>query len=336
MTTPRLAPGRRALAALVVLGAGCTVFDGLSVPPPAEMHPSYLSIDRGAAACSLVFRCPTLGEAIARSIGVPASGASFSTCVDWISGRLPPDRFGIDVQASLLACVGDAPDCPAALACTFVEPLAPGDARCAGIAGDHCPSAEMLLDCTNGIAERCISPHFGPGSECRLGLGSEGRCALAGCLPMTAGPPRCTSGVYVHCDPASNLRVAKDCAAVGLRCAEGAEGADAQCATADGIFPCDEPGTTQCAPDGERVRVCDGAFASEFDCAALGEACLAEGKSARCGRTSESCSPLGPTADVCQGSVISLCVDGETRPFDCASLGLACVPGDGARSGHCG
>jgi len=335
MTTLRLAPWRRSLAALATFGAGCTVFDGLSVPPP-DAHSTYLPLDRGAAACSLIFRCPSLGEAIARSIGVPTSETSFSTCVDWLSGKLSPNRFGIDVQASVLACVGGAQDCPAALGCVFVEPLAPDDARCAGLMGDHCPSAEMLVDCTNGVAERCTTPHFGPGSECRLGLGNEGQCALAGCLPMTAGPPRCTSGVYVHCDPTSNLRVAKDCAAVGLQCTEGAEGADAQCSTADGIFPCDVPGTTGCAPEGDRVRACDGAFESEFDCSALGERCIVEGAGARCGRSKEACSPLDPPSDGCKGSVISLCVDGEARAFDCASLGLACVPGDGARSGFCG
>jgi hypothetical protein len=337
MMTLRLAPWRRSFAALAALGAGCTIFDGIPNIPVNNAHPSYLPLDQGVAACSLVFRCPPLGEAIARSIGVPASETSFSTCVDWLSGRLPPNRFGIDVQVAVLACVGNAPDCQAALACAFVEPLAPNDARCSDLTGDHCPSTESLVGCTNGIAEHCTTAHFGPGSECRLGLGNEGRCALSGCLPLTAGPPRCTSGVFVHCDPASNLRVAKNCAAVGLQCTEGAEGADAQCSTADGIFPCDVPGKTECAPEGDRVRACDGSFESEFDCGALGEACTADGTgAARCGRAEEACSPRDPSSNACHGSVISLCVDGEARSFDCASLGLACIPGDGARSGFCG
>ena len=66
----------------------------------------------------------------------------------------------------------------------------------------------------------------------------------------------------MRCDPATNLRVAKNCNTVGLTCPEGAEGADAQCATIDGIFPCDEPGATVCAPEGDRVRACDGSLAS--------------------------------------------------------------------------
>ena len=325
-----------ALAAFVLVPLACTTFDGLEVPPAPEASPGYLALSDGARACSLAARCPLLPEAIARSVGVPASDARFSTCLTWLSGPLPPNRFGLEDQARLLSCVARAPGCAEALACASVEPLAPGDARCAGILGDQCAADGSLVDCESGRVERCVSAYWGAGSECRLGLAGEGRCALIGCLPASAPPPRCTSGVYVRCDAATNLRVATNCRTVGLTCPEGAEGADALCGTADGVFPCDDPGSSSCAPDGERVRVCDGSLASEFDCAAMGGACALEGGGARCARKGEACSPLDPGIDTCLGTELSVCVAGERRTVDCAQMGLSCLPGDGTRSGRCG
>jgi len=152
----------------------------------------------------------------------------------------------------------------------------------------------------------------------------------------SAPPPRCTSGVYVRCDPATNLRVAQDCNTVGLTCPEGAEGADAQCATEDGVFPCDEAGRAICAPDGTRVRVCDGALASEFDCAAMDAHCNDEKAGGRCVGFNDSCTPDATGIDVCQGNIISLCIGGEKVTFDCAAVGLSCIPASGQESGHCG
>jgi hypothetical protein len=152
----------------------------------------------------------------------------------------------------------------------------------------------------------------------------------------TSPPPRCTSGVYVRCDPATNLRVAQDCKTVGLTCPEGAEGADAQCATEDGVFPCDEPGRAICAPDGTRVRVCDGALASEYDCTAMGGHCIEEEMGGRCVRPSDSCTPETTGIDVCQGSVIFLCIGGQKVEFDCADVGLSCISASSKDSGHCG
>jgi hypothetical protein len=342
MIPPARPFARRAALAALVLGLGsafgCTVFDGLTVPPPdvGAPPPHYLTLERGVIACSLVFRCPLLAQAIARSIGVPASDVSFSSCMSWLSGPLSPTRFGLDVQTDMLACVASATGCSEAMACASVEPLAADDPRCAGAPFDQCPASDLLADCAGGFAMRCFSPHFGPGSECRLGIAGKGACALSGCSPDTAGPPRCTSGVFVQCDPTTNLRVAQSCTAVGLQCPEGAEGAEAQCATADGIFPCDDPGKTECSPDGERARVCDGASKSEFDCKALGGHCVIEDGRARCDAPGSTCSPTEPWVDRCAGSTISLCVGGRAESFDCAAVGLSCRPAENGRSGHCG
>lgn len=332
---------RRTCVAIVVVGLGvivygCTVFDGLTVPVPKDPYPGYLSVVDGVHACRLVHDCPQLSAAIARSIGVPASNTQFSTCLSWLSGPLPASRFGLEAQAMMLQCIARANECSEALECAHVEPLDEMDPRCVGVVGDQCLMGGILLDCTTEIAERCHSAFYGAGSECQLGLAGEGRCALSTCVQGNSLPPRCTSGVYVRCDPATNLRVAQDCNTVGLTCPEGAEGADAQCATEDGVFPCDEPGKAVCAPDGTRVRVCDGALASEFDCRDMDADCQQESTGGRCVRTTDVCTPGTPGIDVCQGNSISLCVGGERIVFDCASVGLACIPPSGPSGGHCG
>lgn len=318
------------------VGYGCTVFDGLTVPPAKIPYPGYLAMEEGIRACRLVHDCPLLSPAIARSIGVPASATEFSMCLSWLAGALPATRFGLEAQSAMLECIAQADGCPAALACTYVEPLGEGDPRCVGVVGDQCLLDGVLLDCTTELAERCRTPIYGAGSECQLGLEGSGRCALSTCIQENSPPPRCTSGVYVRCDPATNLRVAQDCNTVGLTCPEGAEGADAQCATEDGVFPCDEPGKSVCAPDGTRVRVCDGALASEFDCTAMDGYCRDEPSGARCVRVTDTCTPGATGIDVCQGSTISLCIGGKNATFDCADIGLACIPPSGQGHGYCG
>jgi hypothetical protein len=327
------------VAALWLLGLvvyGCTVFDGLTVPPERIPYPGYLSVDDGVRACLLVRDCPYLSAAIARSISVPASGTDFSTCLSWLAGPLPSTRFGLVAQAAMLECIAQADGCTTASACAYVQPFGKDDPQCSGVVGDQCIAGGMLLDCTTEIAEQCRTRYYGAGSECELGLAGEGRCALSACAQDNSLPPRCTSGVYVRCDPATNLRVAKDCNTVGLTCPEGAEGADAQCATEDGVFPCDQPGKAICAPDGKRVRVCDGALASEFDCTAMGGHCSVEASGGRCVKTTDGCTPGAAGIDTCEGSVIALCVGGARVMFDCARLGLSCVPPSGEDSGRCG
>lgn len=325
-----------ALGGFVSVVHGCTVFDGLTVPPAKVPYSGYLSVEDGVRVCHRVHACPLLSAAIARSIGVPANPLMFSVCLSWLSGPLPATRFGLDAQAAMLTCIAQSEACNDAFECVYVEPLSDSDPRCSGVVGDQCLMGGTLLDCTTEIAQKCRTPSYGAGSECELGLSGAGRCALSTCDLATSPPPRCTSGVYVRCDPATNLRVAQDCNTVGLTCPEGAEGADAQCATADGVFPCDEPGRTVCAPDGTRVRVCDGALASEFDCAAMDAVCREEESGARCVRPGDACSPATNGIEVCQGSTISLCIGGAGVTFDCKDVGLSCIPASGQERGHCG
>jgi hypothetical protein len=320
--------------------AGCTVFDGLTAAPPGEdagaAGAAYLSLEDGVRACSLVFRCDRLALSIAASIGVPADEESFSRCVSWFAGPLPEDRVGFDTQAALLACVAAAPSCEAAFGCAFIEPLLPGDPRCAAGVEQAC-AGEEALRCDEFYLERCASPRFSPGSECRVGANDRARCALAACLPATDGPPRCNGNTLILCEQQSHLRVATDCTTVGLTCAEGAQGASAICSANGGILPCQKAGDAECSPDGARARICTGTIASEIDCGAIGGACAAEGAGVRCARPSDACGPTDPGVDACDGATLSLCVGGQPVAFDCASVGLGCQPGDGAgRSGSCG
>ncbi len=314
---------------------GCTTFDDAVVPEPTT-NPGYLSLMEGASLCSLVARCPLLSEAIARSAGVEASGQSFSTCLSWLTGPLPANRYGLLAQEKLLTCMAKTTQCGDALACASIEPLGQDDGRCAGFVGDRCEMLKVVIDCDDHFIERCTPDRTTAGSECRLGAANVGRCALEGCFPASAAPPYCDAGVYVRCDPLTNLRIATNCGATGLTCTNGAQGADAVCATSEGVFPCDMPGHSTCSKDGKRARVCDGAFASEFDCAAMGGQCLENTTGARCVFPKDACSPQDPGIDACTGTRLSVCASGEAIQLDCAELGLSCIPSDGTQSGHCG
>jgi hypothetical protein len=329
----RLMQASLVVAPLLLL-LGCTTFDDAVVPEPAT-HPGYLSLLESASLCSLVSRCPLLSESIARSSGVPASGLSFSTCLSWLSGPLPANRYGLAVQSTMLACMAKSTQCSEALACAPIELFKNDDPRCVGMMGARCETLKLVVDCDNHVALRCTPEFTTAGAECRLGNGSAAQCALEGCFPGSA-PPYCEAGVYVRCDPTTNLRIATNCAATGLTCANGAEGASALCSTSDGVFPCDTPGLSTCSKDGERARVCDGSFAAEFDCAAMGAQCVETATGARCASAKEACSPQDPGIDTCAGTHLSVCVSGERIQLDCSALGLSCIPSDGTQSGHCG
>ncbi|HSO00781.1 MAG TPA: hypothetical protein VLS89_20960 [Candidatus Nanopelagicales bacterium] len=324
----------------------CTVFNGLTAIEPGEggggggggagpPGASYLSLADAVRACRHITGCAGVSTGLPLSIGLPGDKDSFSGCVSWLSGPIPEGRPGFEVQAAMLACIAAAPDCVAARGCLFIEPLALGDPRCDGITGDACGPGEEVLHCTGRYLERCTSPRFGPGSQCRLGLDDKRGCALAACLPSTDGPPRCDGNTLVLCDPGNRLRIAASCTAVGLTCAEDAEGQSAICGVNDAVLYCDTAGQVTCSPDATKVRICTSQVATEIDCAALGAGCVAAGTGARCAWPSDACSPQDPGVDTCDGSLISLCVAGQPVSFDCASVGLTCQPGDGTSIGAC-
>jgi hypothetical protein len=105
------------------------------------------------------------------------------------------------------------------------------------------------------------------------------------------------------------------------------------CYTGNMNEPCTSPGTT-CS--GMVLQVCDGTTLSNFDCAALGDTCSAQGGPAICVHSGDTCTPFDTGENQCNGSSISLCIGGQPATFDCASIGMTCVPASGATSGHCG
>jgi hypothetical protein len=77
--------------------------------------------------------------------------------------------------------------------------------------------------------------------------------------------------------------------------------------------------------------------ASERDCEVMGQRCVVEGLAARCASDTGTCSPYDPDVNVCEGTTIHLCVQGDRVDLDCANLGKSCEPAspDGASSAHC-
>ncbi len=131
-----------------------------------------------------------------------------------------------------------------------------------------------------------------------------------------------------------------DCTVFGLVCdATSADATLRGCFGATGKSTCSAASLGSQTCFGSRQRTCSGIVQAEVDCAALGETCVADAGTpgpARCKRSDAACSPYDATSNVCSGSAISLCLDGQTSTVDCAAIGLSCVPGSGATTSHCG
>lgn len=118
------------------------------------------------------------------------------------------------------------------------------------------------------------------------------------------------------------------CSPFGLSCGDDGCGAS-------GVPPiCSEPFAQGC--EGALVTSCalertDGMWLSaHIDCTRAGASC----EFARCKTDGCAASPVNVCAD---SSSISLCLQGKSLEFDCASVGLSCVPEDieAGLSGHC-
>ena len=175
------------LATLLSAGGSCTLFDGLSVGPEPDAG-GYLPLDQAVQACSLVVQCPTLGAAIVQSVGVPASRTSFSSCLGWLAGPIPNDRFGWATQRGVLNCIAGASTCDDALSCTFFQPVAANDPRCDGGAGDTCLSESLLLHCASQTLEILQSPAVQSGKPVPDRRRRAGPMRPRDVLPRDGGP----------------------------------------------------------------------------------------------------------------------------------------------------
>lgn len=354
---------RRAIPAVLSVVAGCTVFDGLTVPPSGSGSGSgaggeagagvggsggagggaggsggqsikapieYLSVDDGARLCARLFECPIVADTVVASIGMPANVTNFSQCMTWVSGPIDPDRPGFTLQQSMLSCMVNAPDCEQAAYCGFVVKLIPGLSLCDN--GNLCVGVESAVDCQKGVAYFCKTAAFDPASACAKD-GQVVKCSLGGC----AGPgdSECSGEALHLCDEKGAL-LPFFCPAWGLVCSE-VNGAPA-CATRAGkSTACATLGASSCAASGAAV-VCTGDRETEWDCPGIGSECVSQSGAVRCAAPSDACSPFDADVNQCTsgGKAISVCVGGVKIKVDCSAIGLACQPGDASKTAHCG
>ncbi len=347
----RMRAGLIGLTAAILLALGatvCTTFNGLEAQPEGEAGvvggsggasndagaPGYLSAAEAATACSTIFRCPELARSIIYSTAIPVDEFNYSTCMNWLAGPIPPNRVGFQLQADALRCVARATTCAEAGACLWIEYIDPSDPRCAdagvpeGGDGTCADDGGTVLYCASSYAVHCGTAYFAPGSTCLHGTGNNTGCAQEqNCTVATT----CVGSVLTYCG-LDNLKYGLNCAYAGYAC--GFDTSGIPCIPPDPGPQCQIAGATSCA--GDVLQVCDGLYESVFDCAAMGAACSETGGSTRCATPNEGCSSSDSNINVCAGTSISLCYGGKRSTFDCAAIGLSCVPGAQGKSSHCG
>lgn len=304
--------------------------------PDGPTAQTYLPLATAAKLCSRIFACPYLSSSIQNSNAVLADPTNYSLCVHWLAGPLPSDRLGISLQQQTFQCMASASSCTQAGECVSYETLAPGDPRCAadagvGDGGPRCTDdGGTILGCSGLYALHCNSPYYAAGTSCLLGADGTLGCALG--TNCTVNASCIGSSLFDECGTGNNLHFQLNCPYAGYDCNTTQDGGLIGCLTGNQSLDCTALGT-QCV--GDVVQVCDGVNWSAFDCAALGGTCSSTGGSAICVSSGDQCTPFDPSINQCSGTNISLCVGGKKQTFDCASVGLTCLPGT-AVSAHCG
>jgi hypothetical protein len=304
------------------VGGGSAAAGGAGGDDPASQ--SLLPLLDAANVCSLVQRCPTLGGSLLLSSGLPLvrveptglpAARNYSACIDWLRAPLAQGHPGFEELRRLLLGVA------ATSVCEEAESLLPVSVGASCPARDSsCVDAETSLACPDGVSERCTRGLFAPGSTC-LDVGAVG-CAVGEC---SAEGLTCDAPFAFRC--AAGLRTGLDCSLLGLAC-EGGVG----CVGIAGPAECDTIGEQSCGLGERLARTCVRTFSSaeliaaELDCEALGQRCVVEGLTARCAPDQEACSPYDPDVNVCEGTTIRLCVQGEPTTVDCGILGKTCEP----------
>ncbi len=320
----------------VVADAGAQ--DTSAADAPVIGPRAYLSLDDAVRACALVARCPTLPVSIGLSIAVPVAPDQLATCVHFLASPVSPTRLGFARQQGVLQRVAAAKDCKEALAAMPTELLYGADPRCndAGSAPSSCWDETHVLYCGGdgfGVLYQCGDDRGG--DKCLTystpDAGTGAACATRTCDAFVPDA-FCENGSILRaCDPrGSKLETVFDCAWQGLTCALTSP-ASPDCVGAEDRTPCPRYGFAECS--GDRVRFCTSGEPpqwSTFDCAAVGARCEGSGGDTQrpfCIHRSAKCSPLDASVGTCSGTRISLCVDGESVSFDCATVGKTCDPG---------
>jgi hypothetical protein len=331
------------LAILVAALSACFAFDNLPPPLDRDARPdSGARTQRGVLAerdaayvCSLIARCDALGESVLRVSGIALSqattgaGFSYASCTDWLTRTLEGARSGFAELRDLFSCLAATSTCDLASACTGVERLMPGAPECAGVRGKRCVG-DTVLDCDQGIIDRCDAASYAPNSRCQLTTGNPAPtavCAIGVCA--TPNAIRCSADAMLRCE--AGLERGLRCGVLGLPCDT------VGCAAQQATLGC-RPGAMRCV--GDELHTCVQDTESVVACAALGQRCVVDGPPggpARCAGPA-NCNPRSSALNVCTGSKISVCIGERDATFDCATIGLACLPAtaDGRFSGRCG
>jgi hypothetical protein len=181
------------------------------------------------------------------------------------------------------------------------------------------------------VVEHCDSARFAPEpAHYCLENPFVATCVNGTCA--NAGEPtyECADDVTTACGYGRQIEVR--CAPLGLICAHGITcGPDE-----DTVIDCDTIGESSCqGSNPDVVQVCGGLVATTYRCQDLEGTCATNGKP-RCALPTDVCSPVDPGMNECEGSKLTACVAGQRIVFDCASVGLDCLPKSGDKSGRCG
>lgn len=301
--------------------------------PDAAASQSYLSLSEAAKACTRIFECPNLANSILWSMAVPVDDLNYSLCLHWLAGPISKERVGFALQSDVFACVAEATSCPEAAACVWLEILSPGDPRCAD-AGDGgqelCANdGGTVVRCAYDYALHCNSAYYAPGATCLAGKDDWKGCGLG---QNCSGVTSCVGPMLTYC-AVDTLKYGINCSYSGYGCGFETD-SGLPCVPEEGFVECSIPGASRCAND--KAWICDGLFESAFDCGSMGFECTSTQGATRCEPPSAACTPTDATQNVCNGSSIDVCVGGQATTFDCASIGLGCVPGAQGKSAHCG
>jgi hypothetical protein len=350
------------LVAVASLGLvwSCLTFNGLTVPDDAAADggdagvdapvdagfTSYLSLSQAGAVCSLTFQCPGLVASIAASIGLvltPLTGKqSFAYCMNALAGPVDPNRLGLETQRAMLSAIAGANGCQEAINATFVQ-LVVADADSGPCTPGESCNGDYQVTCAGSpptaFQSSCDSPllHSDPeaGTSCITFLhdgGTFARCNQdAGCNGIAF---TCQGDTVLWCDTSVRLDSTFDCTVTGRSCTDTVGLAHCQdiCLDTNGFaWGCSNSAIRYCA--GPSIQ-------AAFPCTA-NRACLIDSMTSApyCKGPNDTCTPFDSTLGACQGSTISLCINGAPATFDCTKLPMqTCLPANDKANQlvHCG
>jgi hypothetical protein len=221
--------------------------------------------------------------------------------------------------------------------------LVANDARCNKVRHGCIDQSEAVACDDNGggnilgTVSRCAVDLGGP--QCtNVSLpndgGTFGVCSEGACTGTFVPDSHCEGTVLKTCDPTySKIKTTYDCAWLGLKCGKGTT-SSATCVSPTTDAKCPGFGAADCSGDTARHCVATQSQQSwsTFACGEIGATCeggrLSDGGGSPpiCTPKNAECSPYDPDMGACEGSHISLCVDGKRVSFDCATQQKQCDP----------